>query len=350
MINFKRRFISNCKRYRNFAKEIIFNKHFSFLVFLIGSISDAWRKEMNNRYQNLMKKVENENLIILDGATGTELQKRGVKMSDAAWCGITLDEDKEILIQIHSDYINVGAEVISTNTYASNRIMLSAAGMENKFQEINFRAIDAAFEARERTGKNVVIAGSLGHRLPIEVGQQEAIDSFSQDELEEAFSEQAELFRYKGCDLVILEMMYHPYRILPAFKAASKIDLPVWAGFSIRQNDQGEIVNWTNHGDYKFFDTLKILKDFKIDVSGIMHSSIDVIEDGINIIKEQFKGPIMIYPDSGGWISPNWQFDTVIDPKDFQIEAKKWKELGVQMIGGCCGLSVEHIKELDFLK
>ena len=305
---------------------------------------------MNDRYKKLIRKIEDKNLIILDGATGTELQKRGVKMNDAAWCGITLQKDKETLIQIHSDYINVGAEVISTNTYASNRIMLSAAGMENKFEEINFRAIDAAFEARERTRKDIIIAGSLGHRLPIEVGKQEAIDSFSQDELEDTFSEQAELFKYKDCDLIILEMMYHPYRILPAFKAASKIDLPVWAGFSVRRNNQGEIVNWTNHGDYKFLDTLEILQDFQIDVSGIMHSSVDVIEDSINIIKKKFNGPIMIYPDSGGWASPNWQFDTVISPKDFQLEAKKWKELGAQIIGGCCGLSVEHIKELDFLK
>jgi homocysteine S-methyltransferase len=222
--------------------------------------------------------------------------------------------------------------------------------MEDKFQEINFRAIDAAIEARDRTRNDVLVAGSLGHRLPIEVGKQEAIDSFSQDELELSFSEQAKLFQDKGCDLIILEMMYHPNRILPAFKAANKTDLPVWAGFSIRRNNHGEIVNWTKHSDYRFLDTIQILNDFNIDVSGIMHSSIDVIEDGINIIKDHYKGLIMVYPDSGEWVSPNWEFDTVIKPKDFLEEAKKWKKLGVNMIGGCCGLSVDHIKELNYLK
>jgi homocysteine S-methyltransferase len=75
-----------------------------------------------------------------------------------------------------------------------------------------------------------------------------------------------------------------------------------------------------------------------------------VIEDGINIIKDHYKGVIMAYPDSGEWVSPNWEFDTVIKPKDFLEEAKKWKKLGVNMIGGCCGLSVDHIKELTNLK
>tara|TARA_B110001454_G_scaffold12481_1_gene11419 strand:- start:1143 stop:2066 length:924 start_codon:yes stop_codon:yes gene_type:complete len=305
---------------------------------------------VNNRYLNFKRKIDNKELVILDGGTGTELEKRGVKMDASAWCGITLENDKETLIQIHLDYINAGAEVISANTYASNRIMLSAAGMEDKFHEINFRAIDSAIEARDRTRSDVLVAGSLGHRLPIEVGKQEADIDFSQAELEDCFSEQAMLFYEKGCDLIKLEMMYHPNRIRPAFNAAKKTGLPVWAGFSVRKNKYGEIVNWTKQNDYKFSDTIKILNDFDIDASGIMHSSIDVIKDAINITKENFKGPIMAYPDSGGWISPHWQFDTVINPIDFVKEAKQWKESGVNMIGGCCGIGPEHIKELSRIR
>lgn len=306
---------------------------------------------MNNRYSKVKEKLNNNGIIIIDGGTGTELQKRGVPMSDAAWCGTAAIEHTDILKQIHFDYISAGAEIIAANTYASNRIMLETAGVGDQFETINLRAIKAAQLARKDSkNDNILVAGSLGHRLPIEVGKQEASIKISGQKLEEVFSELAELLKKGQCDLIILEMMYHPERILPAFNAAKKTGMPVWAGFSVREDKNGNIVNWTNDGNVPFVDTVQILNDFDIEAAGIMHSSISVIEESINILKENFDGPIMAYPDSGGWNSPNWEFENVISPSELLDFAKKWKKNGTQIFGGCCGLSPEHIHKLNNLR
>ncbi len=71
---------------------------------------------MTNRYLRLKEKIDRNELVILDGGVGTELQKRGIEM-DGSWCG-TASLNTEILKQIHMDYINAGAEIITANTYS----------------------------------------------------------------------------------------------------------------------------------------------------------------------------------------------------------------------------------------
>ena len=70
----------------------------------------------------------------------------------------------------------------------------------------------------------------------------------------------------------------------------------------------------------------------------------------IEMIKENFNGPIFAYPDSGGWLSPNWTFDSVIKPKNLIEKVKVWHSLGAQIIGGCCGTSPDHIKAISSIK
>ena len=90
---------------------------------------------METAYEAVKKKIDENDLIILDGGVGTELQFRGIEM-DETWCG-SASLNTQVLEQIHLDYINAGAEVITTNTYASSRSMLEAAGLADSFEEIN---------------------------------------------------------------------------------------------------------------------------------------------------------------------------------------------------------------------
>ena len=123
-------------------------------------------------YEALKKRLDTGHVVILDGGTGTELQRRGVPMDPAAWCGpATLGNDK-LLSEIHGDYIKVGAEVITANTYASSRLMLKPAGYVDRVEEINRRAVEAALRARALTpaSHTVVVAGSLSHMVPMTRG------------------------------------------------------------------------------------------------------------------------------------------------------------------------------------
>ena len=124
-----------------------------------------------SRYAEMFDTTQRGNILILDGGTGTELEKRGVPMDPGAWCGVAALEHADILKRIHLDYIFSGADIITTNTYSSSRHMLELSGLGQKFFEINKNALEAAHNAREASGKpNVLIAGSLSHRGMISEG------------------------------------------------------------------------------------------------------------------------------------------------------------------------------------
>ena len=306
---------------------------------------------METAYRNLKEKIDGNNLVILDGGVGTELQFRGIEM-DETWCG-SASLNTEVLEQIHLDYINAGAEVITTNTYASSRLMLEAAGLGNNFEEINLKAIYAAQKARLKAKKdNILVAGSLSHRLPIPDGakQSDPRHGVSESRLRENCEEMAMFLAENGCDIIILEMMYHPERMLPVFEAAEKSKKPIWAGFSTRLSDAGLVLSFMEEDDIPFESVAKIVKDFNIDVAGIMHTDVNAVSPSLEVLKNFFDGPLMVYPDSGGWVSPNWDFDRVIQPKQLKSFAEKWINEGVNIIGGCCGLSPNHIKEIATLK
>ena len=99
-------------------------------------------------YTALKARIDQGDVIVLDGATGTELQRRGAPMDPAAWCGPATLENDHILTAIHADYIEAGSDIVTANTFAASRIMLKAAGLADRSEEIVTRAVEAALKAR----------------------------------------------------------------------------------------------------------------------------------------------------------------------------------------------------------
>ena len=307
---------------------------------------------MSDRYKNLMRRIKGGENIILDGATGSELENRGVKM-DASWCA-TASLESETLKQIHKDYIKAGADIITTNTYASNRMILEVAGVDDQFKEINLAAINAALKAREECGRDdVLVAGSLSHQIPYEDAfrSQEEKDKYikklTPEYFKKSFDELAFFLAENGCDFILLELMYRPDRIDIIFDSASKVGLPVWAGFSSRNKDG--LIALTTDYEYSFKKMISNVKHHKLDAVGIMHCDIEVIENSISELKEVYDLPIMAYPEVAVFNFPNYDMSNVISPDDYLKEARKWRDAGAQIIGGCCGTTVEHIKILNNL-
>ena len=307
---------------------------------------------MNQRYKKFLEVLRSGETILLDGATGSELENRGIKM-DNSWCA-TASLEFDILKQIHKDYINAGAKIITTNTYASNRMILEVAGVEDRFEEINLAAINAAIQAREECGRDdVLVAGSLSHQIPYEDAfrSQEEKDKYikklTPEYFQKSFDELAFFLADNGCDFILLELMYRPDRIDIIFDSASKVGLPVWAGFSSRNKDG--LIALTTDYEYSFKKMISNVKHHKLDAVGIMHCDISVIEESIKELKEIYDLPIMAYPEVAVFNFPRYDMRNVIQPNDYLVEAKKWKDAGAQIIGGCCGTTVEHIKLLNKL-
>lgn len=298
------------------------------------------------------QRLKSGGIVILDGGTGTELERRGAKMDRDAWCGPATLTNLDILTGVHRDYIAAGADIITTNTYASSRLMLEPAGFADRFLEINRAAVAAAHTARAESGRpDALVAGSLSHMCP-------QVPNTTQTDLSRlppasviaaGIEEMAMLLKDEGCDLLLLEMMYDPDRMKFAFEAAKKTGLPVWAGFSARRGEDGRVLAMKD-SDTPFEELLTILADYDVQAAGVMHSESNVTGDALTLLRDVFDGPLTAYPDSGYFTMPNWKFENIIPPAELYRYATGWIEQGVQVLGGCCGLSVDHIAALAPLK
>jgi len=307
------------------------------------------RPQRSERYLALEARLRRGEIVLLDGGTGTELERRGVAMDPEAWCGTATLENVGILEDVHGDYIRAGADIVTANTYASSRLMLEAAGLADRFEDINRTAVAAAQRARDRSDRDdVLVAGSLSQMCPMTADSErpDLAREPTSEAMRAAFRELAELHRDSGCDLILLEMMYYPHRLPLAFEAAAASGLPVWAGFSVRRDGNGDIVSFAPERSIPFADLLGVLDHHRVDVAGIMHSPSDVIGDALSILRDAWSGPLMAYPDSGYFRMPSWRFEDVIEPAALVSFARQWVDSGVRVLGGCCGLSPEHIQTL----
>src|SRR5207244_2280037 len=159
----------------------------------------------------------------------TELQARGVPMDDAAWCGVANLECGDVVRQVHEDYIRAGAAVVIANTFSTDRSRLEEAGVGDRVEEVNRRAVEAALEARERAGRpEVVVAGSLSRAAAFAIDRKPLPGGPAR--LREVYSEQAGILAAAGVDLFALEMITGVEHGEPALEAARATGLPLWLG------------------------------------------------------------------------------------------------------------------------
>ena len=288
-------------------------------------------------------------MILLDGATGTELERRGAAMHSEVWCAMATIEAPETLRAVHEAYIRAGARVITANTFSNNRIMLGPAGLGERSVELTRRAVEIALEARDRlgAGDTVVVAGSMSHQAPLHPGTdfRDPARLPSPALREAAFRETARTLSESGVDLILLEMMSDPALANPAIAAARDTGLPVWIGYSCRGNPRGEPVSFT----IPDLDADAMLRNTRVEGAGaigIMHTNVGLISAVIEAFQAQWQGPIMAYPDTGHFEMPKWIFDDAISPADFCDAALRWIEEGARIVGGCCGFGVKHIDAL----
>lgn len=305
---------------------------------------------MTSPINAIREKLQKGKIVLLDGATGTELQKRGAPMHNETWCGVATLSHGDLLRQIHEDYIRAGADIITANTFSTNRNMLEPAGFGDRVAEINRLAVKIALEARERaaTGRPVVVAGSMSHQIPILPGTAQRNPELkpAPETARRNFIEMAELLAQAGVDMILMEMMSDPDYAVPAIEAAVSTGLPVWVGTSFRRKNDGDIVAYSVP-ELLFTDALRQIVPAGGEVFGVMHSDIHSTTTALEIMRRHFRGPLMAYPDSGYFTMPDWHFADIIPADEFAAFNQDWiKNHGVQIIGGCCGLGVEHIKYL----
>jgi S-methylmethionine-dependent homocysteine/selenocysteine methylase len=287
-----------------------------------------------------MQRIHAGERILIDGATGTEIERRGVPQLDNAWNGGGALSHPQVLREVHEEYLRLGAELIITNTFATHYYALLDAGEAERFEEYNRRGVELAIEARDRAQKpDSLVAGGIscwswsGNHPSLE-------------DLETAAERQVEIIAEAGVDLLILEMMVDIDRMLILLDAARSTGLPVWAGFTCQPDAQG-VVRLRN-GEL-LSDALTAIGDRQVDLAAIMHSEVGDIDACIEALQSNWSGPIGVYAHSSDSVDHRWVFENTISPADYCAAARRWIDRGVQVIGGCCGIEPRHIEQLSKL-
>ena len=294
----------------------------------------------------LQERLDRGEIIVLDGAIGTELERRGVPMNGVAWCATAMKTHPDTVRQVHEDYIRAGADVITANTFATARHVLEPAGLGDEVGALNRRAVELAREARDAAADRPVwIAGAISTMAA-------GADRGNAPEAARAranYREQAEHLAAAGADLIAMEMMMDLEHAAYATEAAVATGLPVWVGFSCRiAGDGATVVMFREEAeDLEFADVIDAIMAIGGSVAGVMHTEIDATAPALAVVLDHWSGPVAAYAESGHFVMPNWQFVDVATPEDYAAKAQTWVGMGVQIVGGCCGLGPEHVRLLE---
>ena len=298
-------------------------------------------------YSFIKQKLDQGRIVILDGGIGAELEKNGANMDQDLWCGKCSVDNPELVKKVHENYIDAGADVITTNTYGTTPISMKQYGYDNLIEKYNQKSVQLAKEAAKN--KNVAIAGSVStfgsfYRLGLKA-------------MIPGFKEQIKILSEEGVDLIILEAMSSQADIVETIiECSSNINLPVWLSISCVMEDKKVMLGYndTVDTDTHIYESLEVaIKNFSKLHKGpilIAHSDINVTGHAVKTAKNNFDGVLGAYPNRGYYEKPHWKFVDNMSPEDYLNEAKSWVKNGVQIIGGCCGVGVEEIKAISILK
>ncbi len=298
-------------------------------------------------YETIRNKLANGQNIILDGGTGTDIQRRGAPMSGDTWCADANLTHGDIVKTVHLDYIAQGADIVTANTYATSPLIFSHIGRVEDVNKIDAIAVAIARQAVE--GTDVCVAGSMSTMRPMQLGTDRnnlAIE-WPEAEARKLFAMKAQGLKDAGVDLIMMEMMRDTSYAVWACEAALATGLPVWIGIAVEKRNDGLLTGF-GRSDQLLSEIVPALAALKPDVISIMHSSPEDTGPAIDILKKSWSGPIGTYPESGYFKSPEWVF-TEITPADLVNAATAWQQNGATIFGGCCGIGPDHIRALKIM-
>ncbi len=309
-------------------------------------------------------KLRTGRVVVLDGAVGTEIERFGVALHDAAWCGVANKTHPDAVRSVHEAYIRAGSDVVTANTFATCRHVLDGAGLGDETVAINTRAVELALEARDRVGASrpIAVAASMSNNVAWLPGSLSPDPRHLPTPKQEAanYREMADTLAQAGADLFLMEMMLDVVRARRSIEAALATGLPVWVGISCTRRPDGSLVGWDmareeraslceNHVGEEPLALETIIDELTSlggTVAGIMHSTVDAMNPALGLLFQRWKGPVMAYPETSSDNATDEQGAERMSPARFAEHARHWVGMGVQIIGGCCGTTVDHIREL----
>lgn len=270
--------------------------------------------------------------LVFDGAVGTQLYERGIYINKSFDDANLSNPD--LVRSVHQEYVQAGADIITTNTFSSNRIKLRRHGLEDKIADI----IQAGVRlAREAAGPERFVAGSIGPTglIPAILADDELT------EIHQVFREQALLLSESGADLIILETFRQLSEIKIAIAAVREVSsLPLIAQMSF--DNEHKTADGADPAR-----VARLLKSWGADVVGAN------CMEGPNIIYDivlemlDCGAPIIAQPNAGYPRSIDERLVYMATPEYFGVYARRFYQAGCAIVGGCCGTGPEHVRQIS---
>ncbi len=277
-----------------------------------------------------------EKLVFLDGATGSNLQKRG--MPNGVCPELWVTENPEVLLKLQKEYVEAGTNILYACTFGGNRIKLEEYGLAARQEEILTRLVSISKEA---AGNKALVAGDItmtGEQLS-------PIGKLDFEELVDIYKEQIRYMEAAGADLLVVETMMSLQETRAALIAAKEVsDLPVMVTMTFEAD--GRALFGTD-----VLTAAIVLESLGADAFGINCSTgpeqmIPLFEQINSVVSI----PLIAKPNAGlPMLDEEGNTVYSMGPQEFAKETKKLWEKGASILGGCCGTTPEHIKALTGL-
>ncbi len=284
-------------------------------------IREEWKKFVKNRF------------LLLDGATGTNLQKAGMPtgVCPEQW----ILEHKEVILELQKNYVEAGTDILYAPTFSGNRIKLEEYGLADRLEEINQNLV---MLTKEAAGNNALVAGDI----TMTGKQLYPIGELYFEELVEIYKEQIRCMVKAGVDLLVAETIMSLQEARAAVLAAKEVcDLPIMVTMTFQEDGR------TLYGtDPK--TALIVLQSLGADAVGVNCSAgpdamISIIEE----MKKYAVVPLIAKPNAGlPKIDENGKNYFDMDADTFADFMEKLAQAGAAILGGCCGTTPEYIKKI----
>ena len=284
-------------------------------------------------------------LLIFDGACGTNLQRMAIPTSAwpgregcNEWLNVTAPE---IVQELHRSFVEAGAQVLETNTFGASRIVLAEYGLEDRVAEINATAVANA-RAAANGHPDIFVAGSLGPSTKIP-----SLGHIAVEDLASAYAEQARALTEAGADCLILETCQDLLQIKTALIAIYETfeqlgrEVPVLVSVTIERT--GTMLVGSDIAAVTA--TLEPFPIFSLGLNCATGPS--DMESHLRYLSEQWPGRVSCIPNQGLPEVVDGKTVYRLTPEVFAAQMKRFvTELGVSVVGGCCGTTAEHIRAL----
>jgi homocysteine S-methyltransferase len=290
---------------------------------------------------SLLERLAQPTPMLLDGATGTELGRRGVDLNSPAWTALAILDHPEILRQVHRDHAEAGAEILTANTFRTHARNLAPSGHADQARELTHRAVEIARSVVAGVGSGDqprFVAGSvapLGDCYSPRLTPSEA-------ELEREHREMVRHLTDAGVDLILIETQVTIREAVIASRLAAETGVPFFVSFVC--NRRGEILSGES-----LFEGFRAVLPFRPAACLVNCVPAEEVLGCLAAVREKGAmegGPIRwgAYANTGRLLPDGtWEATSAAEPAVYAGFAQSWIGQGWKVIGGCCGTRPEHI-------